>query len=137
MSSRKYYSLISCPHILHYSQRNYPESEKKKIIGPGNQIKVNPLVDTTPAITIRVPVIINKIDTKVDPLFTETKNAAVASATAPKPKIIPLTIELSGNKSRPPGAFVATSTPKMRNRISAAMANAFANLVVKVTFTLS
>ena len=84
-----------------------------------------------PAIAIRVPVTINKIDTKIDPLFIETKNAAVATATAPKPKIIPLTIELSGNKS-PPAAFVATSIPEMRNRMSAAMANAFANLVVMI-----
>ncbi len=68
------------------------------MIGPGNQIKVKPLVDTTPAIAIRAPVTINKTDTKMDLLFMETKNAAVASATAPKPKIIPLAIELRGNK---------------------------------------
>jgi hypothetical protein len=65
---------------------------RRMVIGPGNQIKVKPIVDTTPAITIIVPVTINKIDTKVDPLFTETKDAAVARATAPKPKSIPLTI---------------------------------------------
>jgi hypothetical protein len=69
--------------------------KKRKMIGPGNQIKVKPLVDTTPAIAIRAPVTISKIDTKGDPLFRETKNAAVARATAPKPKIIPLTIELT------------------------------------------
>jgi hypothetical protein len=106
--------------------------KKRKMIGPGNQIKVKPLVDTTPAIAISVPVTINKIDTKIDPLFIETKNAVVANATAPKPKIIPLIIELSGNKSPPPAAFVATSTPETRNSTSAAMANAFANLTVKV-----
>lgn len=103
--------------------------KKRKMIGPGNVIKVKPLVDTIPATAIRVPVTINKIDTKMDLSFVETKNAAVDSATAPKPKIIPLTIELSGNKS-PPAAFVATSIPEMRNRMSAATANAFANLVV-------
>ena len=107
--------------------------KKRKMIGPGNVIKVKPLVDTTPAIAIRVPVTINKIDTKKDLLFVETKNAAVASATAPKPKIIPLTIELNGNKS-PPAAFVATtSAPEIRNRRRAAMANAFANLAVKIS----
>jgi hypothetical protein len=68
------------------------------MIGPGNVIKVKPLVDTIPATAIRVPVTINKIDTKMDLSFVETKNAAVDSTTAPKPKIIPLTIELSGNK---------------------------------------
>jgi hypothetical protein len=36
--------------------------KKRKMIGPGNVIKVKPLVDTIPAITIRVPVTINKID---------------------------------------------------------------------------
>ena len=106
--------------------------KKRKMIGPGNVIKVKPLVDTTPAIAISVPVTINKIDTKIDPLFIETKNAVVANAIAPKPKIIPLIIELSGNKSPPPAAFVATSTPETRNSTSAAMANAFANLTVKV-----
>ena len=65
---------------------------RRKVIEPGNQIKVKPIVDTTPAITIIVPVTISKIDTKVDPLFTETKDAAVARATPPKPKSIPLTI---------------------------------------------
>ncbi len=108
---------------------------KRKMIGPGNAIKVKPLVDTTPAIAIRVPVTINKIETKIDPLVIERKNAAVASATAPKPKIIPLTIELSGNKSPPPAAFVATSTPEIRNIMSAAMTNAFANLVVKISLS--
>jgi hypothetical protein len=109
---------------------------KRKMIGPGNTIKVKPLVDTTPAIAIRVPVTINKIDTKNDLSFIETKNAAVASATAPKPKIIPLTIVLSGNKS-PPAAFVATSAPEIRNRMSAAMTNVFANLAVKKLFALN
>jgi hypothetical protein len=104
---------------------------KKKMIGPGNAIKVKPLVETTPAVAIRVPVTINKIDIKIGPLVIERKNAAVASATAPKPKIIPLTIVLSGNKS-PPAAFVATSTPEIRNRTSAAMANALANLAIKI-----
>lgn len=110
---------------------------KRKMIGPGNTIKVKPLVDTTPAIAIRVPVTINKIDTKNDLSFIETKNAAVASATAPKPKIIPLTIVLSGNKSPPPAAFVATSAPEIRNRMSAAMTNVFANLAVKKLFALN
>jgi hypothetical protein len=109
--------------------------KKRKMIGPGNVIKVKPLVDTIPATTIRVPVTINKIDTKMDLSFVETKNAAVDSATAPKPKIIPLTIELSGNKSPPPAAFVATSTPEIRNIMNAAMANAFANLVVKISLS--
>lgn len=110
--------------------------KKRKMIGPGRAIKVKPLVDTTPAIAIRVPVTISKIDTIMDLSFMETKNAAVASATAPNPKIIPLTIELSGNKSAPPpAAFVATSTPEIRNRTSAAMANAFANLAVKISFS--
>jgi hypothetical protein len=109
--------------------------KKRKMIGPGNVIKVKPLVDTIPATAIRVPVTINKIDTKMDLSFVETKNAAVDSATTPKPKIIPLTIELSGNKSPPPAAFVATSTPEIRNIMSAAMANAFANLVVKISFS--
>jgi hypothetical protein len=67
----------------------------------------------------------------VDPCFIETKNAAVASATAPKPKIIPLTIVLSPN-NWPPAAFVATSAPEIKNKMSAAMANAFANLAVKI-----
>lgn len=49
--------------------------KKRKMIGPGNVIKVKPLVDTIPAITIRVPVTINKIDTKMDLSFVETKNA--------------------------------------------------------------
>jgi hypothetical protein len=110
--------------------------KKRKRIGPGNKIKVKPLVDTTPAIAIRAPVTINKIDTRKDLCFIETKNAAVASATAPKPKIIPLTIELSGNKS-PPAAFVATSKPEIRNRMSATMANAFANLAVKKLLALN
>jgi hypothetical protein len=105
---------------------------KRKMIGPGKAIKVKPLVDITPAIVIRVPVTISKIDIKNDLSFIETKNAAVASATAPKPKIIPLTIELSGNKSPPPAAFVVTSTPEIRNRTSAAMANVFANLAIKI-----
>jgi hypothetical protein len=68
--------------------------KKRKMIEPGKQIKLKPPVDTTPAIAIRAPVTTSKIDTKDDPLFRETKNAAVARATAPKPKIIPLTIEL-------------------------------------------
>ena len=110
--------------------------KKRKMIGPGNTIKVKPLVVIIPAITIRVPVTINKIDTKNDLSFIETKNAVVASATAPKPKIIPLTIVLSGNKS-PPAAFVATSAPDIRNRMSAAMDNAFANLAVKELFALN
>ncbi|HEX2471601.1 MAG TPA: hypothetical protein VHJ59_02505 [Nitrososphaera sp.] len=110
--------------------------KKRKMIGPGNAIKVKPLVDSTPAIVIRMPLTINKIDTKNDPSFIETKNAAVASATAPKPKIIPLTIELNGNKL-PPAAFVATSAPEIRNRMSAAMANAFANLAVKELLVLN
>lgn len=105
------------------------------MIGPGNVIKVKPLVDTIPATAIRVPVTINKIDTKMDLSFVETKNAAVDSATTPKPKIIPLTIELSGNKSPPPAAFVATSTPEIRNIMSAAMAKPFANLVVKISLS--
>jgi hypothetical protein len=107
--------------------------KKRKMIGPGKAIKVKPLVDTTPAIAIREPVRINNVDTKNDGLFMETKNDAVARATAPKPKIIPLTIELSGNKSTPPpAAFVATSIPEIKNRTSAAMANAFANLAIKI-----
>ena len=110
--------------------------KKRKMIGPGNTIKFKPLVDIIPAIAIRVPVTINKIDTKNDLSFIETKNAVVASATAPKPKIIPLTIVLSGNKS-PPAAFVATSAPDIRNRMSAAMDNAFANLAVKELFALN
>lgn len=110
--------------------------KKRKIIGPGKAIKVKPLVDITPAIAIRVPVTINKIDTKMDLSFVETKNAAVASATAPKPKIIPLTIVLSPNNWAP-AAFVATSAPEIRNRMSAAMANAFASLVVKELLALS
>lgn len=109
--------------------------KKRKMIGPGNVIKVKPLVDTIPATAIRVPVTINKIDTKMDLSFVETKNAAVDSATTPKPKIIPLTIELSGNKSPPPAAFVATSTPEIRNIMSAAMAKPFANLVVKISLS--
>jgi hypothetical protein len=109
--------------------------KKRKMIGPGNQIKVKPPVDTTPAIAIRAPVTISKIDTKDDPLFRETKNAAVARATAPKPKIIPLTIELRGNKS-PPAAFVAASAPEIRNRTSAATTNAFANLAIKILLLL-
>jgi hypothetical protein len=44
------------------------------MIGPGNQIKLKPLVDTAPAIAIRAPVTISKIDTKDDPLFRESKN---------------------------------------------------------------
>ena len=48
--------------------------KKGKMIGPGNQIKVKPLVDITPAIAIRAPVTISKIDTKDDRLFRETKN---------------------------------------------------------------
>ncbi|MDQ3852915.1 MAG: hypothetical protein M3299_08790 [Thermoproteota archaeon] len=109
---------------------------KRKMIGPGNQIKVKPLVDITPAIAIMVPVTINKINTKMDLSFIETKNAAVSNATAPKPKIIPLIIELSGNKSvPPPAAFVATSAPEIRNSTSAAMADAFANLAVKFRFS--
>jgi hypothetical protein len=111
--------------------------KKRKMIGPGNTIKVKPLVVIIPAIAIRVPVTINRIDTKMDLSFIETKNAAVANATAPKPKIIPLTIELSGNKSPPPAAFVATSAPDIRNRMSAAMDNAFANLAVKELFALN
>ena len=59
--------------------------KKRKMIGPGKAIKVKPLVDITPAIAIRVPVTISKIDTKIDPSFIETKNAAVPSATDPKP----------------------------------------------------
>ncbi len=109
--------------------------KKRKMIGPGNVIKVKPLVDTIPATAIRVPVTINKIDTKMDLSFVETKNAAVDSATTPKPKIIPLTIELRGNKSPPPAAFVATSTPEIRNIMSAAMAKPFANLVVKISLS--
>ncbi len=105
--------------------------KKRKMIGSGNQIKVKPLVDTTPPIAIRAPVTISKIDTKDDPLFRETKNAAVARATAPKPKIIPLTIELRGNKSSP-AAFVATSAAEIRNRTSAATTDAFANLAIKI-----
>ena len=70
--------------------------KKRKMIGPGNQIKLKLLVDTTPAIAIRAPVTIGKIAIKDDPLFRETKNTAVVRATAPKPKIIPLTIELMG-----------------------------------------
>src|ERR671912_41495 len=93
---------------------------------------VKPLADVIPAIAIRAPVTISKIDTKADPLFRETKNAAVVRATAPKPEIIPLTIELTGNKPPPPAAFVATSTPEIRNRTSVAMANAFANLAVMI-----
>jgi len=48
--------------------------KKRKMIGPGNQIKLKPLVATTPAIAIRAPVTISKIDAKDDPLFRETKN---------------------------------------------------------------
>ena len=66
----------------------------------------------------------------------DIKNAAVARATAPKPKIIPLTIELRGNKSPPPAAFVATSAPEIRNKTGAAKASAFANLVVKILLLL-
>src|SRR5215213_5212275 len=134
LSLRNYCSRISscCYYALYYSNAIIQNPKKRKMIGPGNVIKVKPLVDTTPAIAISVPVTINKIDTKIDPLFIETKNAVVANATAPKPKIIPLIIELSGNKSPPPAAFVATSTPETRNSTSAAMANAFANLTVKV-----
>jgi len=74
----------------------------RKIIGPGYQIKLKPLADTTPVIVINAPVTISKIATKDDdPLFMEIKNAAVARATAPKPKIIHLTIELRDNKSPP------------------------------------
>jgi hypothetical protein len=39
--------------------------KKRKMIGPGNQIKVKPLVDTTPAIAIRAPVTISKSIPKV------------------------------------------------------------------------
>jgi hypothetical protein len=113
-----------------------PNPKKRKMIGPGNTIKVKPLVDTTPAIPIRMPVTINKIDTKIDLSFIETKNAPVASATAPKPKIIPLTIVLSPNNWAP-AAFAATSAPEIRNIISAAMDNAFASLVVKELLALS
>jgi hypothetical protein len=120
--------LFTIPNMIIQNPRN------RKMTGPGNAIKVKPLVDTTPAIAIREPVAINKIDTKIDPLFMETKNAAVPNATAPKPKIIPLIIVLSGNKS-PPDAFVATSIPEIRNRTSAAIANAFANL--KILFSPS
>ena len=105
--------------------------KKRKMIGPGKAIKVKALVDITPAIAIRVPVTISKIDTKKDLSLIETKNAAVASATAPKPKTMPLTIVLRPN-NWPPAAFVATSTPEIKNRTSAAMANAFASLAIKV-----
>jgi hypothetical protein len=107
---------------------------KRKMIGPGNAIKVKPLVDTIPAIAIRVPLTINKIDTKVERSFIETRNAAVASATAPKPKIIPLTIVLSP-KNWPPAAFVTASILEIRNRMSAAMANPFAILAVKISLS--
>jgi hypothetical protein len=43
--------------------------KKRKMIGPGKAIKVKPLVDTTPAIAIREPVTINKIDIKMDLSF--------------------------------------------------------------------